>query len=104
MTEHVITAGPAFKETRQSGPFTETITSAENVNIPARPVSTQPTITPEMIEAYQRQQAEAEQKARHALLRELVALAQERGYQIIAAPQIEEGKLVAIWGVAPLAR
>lgn len=40
MSEHVITARPAFKETRQSGPFTETITSAENINIPARTVST----------------------------------------------------------------
>lgn len=65
---------------------------------------TQPVITLEMIEAYQKQQEEAEKQRRHALLRELVALAQERGYQIIAEPQIAQGTLVAIWGVAPLAR
>jgi hypothetical protein len=62
-----------------------------------------PEVTQEMIEAYQRQQAEAEQQRRHALIRELAALAQERGYQIIAAPQIAgDGRLVAVWGVQVL--
>jgi hypothetical protein len=59
-----------------------------------------PEITQEMIEAYQRQQAEAEQQRRHALIRELAALAEERGYQIIAMPQIAgDGRLMAVWGV-----
>jgi hypothetical protein len=59
-----------------------------------------PEITQEMIEAYQRQQAEAEQQRRHALIKELAALAEERGYQIIAMPQIAgDGRLMAVWGV-----
>lgn len=60
----------------------------------------QPEITPEMIAAYQRQQQEAEQKRRHAVLREVAEFAQSRGYQIIAAPQIaQDGRLTAVWGV-----
>ena len=39
MSEHEIKAGPVFKETRKSGPFTETVTSAENINIPTRPAA-----------------------------------------------------------------
>ncbi len=55
--------------------------------------------TKEQIEAWQRQQAEQEQQLRHQLLRDLVALANERGYQIVASPQIENGIIIAVWGV-----
>lgn len=59
----------------------------------------QPTITPEMIAAYQRQQDALEEQRRRDLLIELVELARQRGYEIVAAPQINDGRLVAAWGV-----
>lgn len=60
----------------------------------------EPTIpTKEQIEAWQKQQAAQELQNRHQLLRDLVAMADERGYQILATPQIDNGLLVAIWGV-----
>ena len=40
------------------------------------------TITPAMIEAYQRQQAEAEQQRRHQLINDLVAVANQAGVSI----------------------
>ena len=59
-----------------------------------------PEITPEMIAAYQKQQEDAEKQRRHAVLRELAALAQERGYQLIAIPQFtDDGRIAATWGV-----
>lgn len=60
----------------------------------------QPVITPEMIAAYQRQQAKAEQQAQAQLIKELRALAAERGYEIVARPLITgDGCLWANWGV-----
>lgn len=64
---------------------------------------TLPTITPEMIEAYQRQQAAAEEQRRRELLRDLVELARQRGYRIITGPLLtEDGRLTADWGVINL--
>lgn len=60
----------------------------------------QPVITPEMIAAYQRQQAVKEEQARHQVLQELIALAAERGYKIVAMPLIDgQGRIIADWGV-----
>lgn len=60
-------------------------------------------ITPAMIAEYQRQQEIAEEERRRALIVDLQRLAQERGYQIAAAPHIDDnGRLVARWGVLPL--
>ena len=60
------------------------------------------TITPAMIEAYQRQQAEAEQQRRHQLINDLVAAASQAGYEIVAVPQFApDGRTVAVWGVQP---
>lgn len=58
-------------------------------------------ITPELIEEYQRQQAKAENDRRLALIQEIVNIARQAGYTIIAEPRIsEDGRLVAAWGVA----
>mgnify|MGYP006969363042 CR=1 FL=1 len=62
-------------------------------------------VTDDMIAAYQQRKAQAEQQARHQLLNDLAAMAQERGYTIIAAPQIlDDGRIGAAWGVQRLDR
>lgn len=59
-----------------------------------------PEITPEMIAAYQRQQAEREQAAMQQLADELKSIAAERGFDIVAVPRImDDGTLGAMWGV-----
>lgn len=62
-----------------------------------------PEITPEMFAAYQRQQAEIEQATAQAAMREcisqLVTYASEHGFEIIALPKIQNGLLVAVWGL-----
>lgn len=60
-------------------------------------------ITPEMIAEYNRQQAAAEEQRRQETIRDLMRLARERGYEIVAAPHIQEGLLVAVWGVRAIA-
>lgn len=60
----------------------------------------QPTITPEQIAAYQRQQAEKERQEDQAFLAEVQAFVAQRGYQIIAVPQFTpDGRTFATWGV-----
>lgn len=56
-------------------------------------------ITPAMIAEYQRKQAEAEQAAMQQCINDLIALATERGFTVVAIPQIENGRIVAVWGV-----
>ena len=64
---------------------------------------TQPTITPEMLAAYQRQQTAAEEQRRRELLRDLVELARQRGYRIAAGALLtDDGRLTADWGVVNL--
>lgn len=59
-----------------------------------------PTITPEQIAAYQRQQAEKERQEDQAFLAEVQAFVAQRGYQIMAVPQLTpDGRTVATWGV-----
>lgn len=63
-------------------------------------MSEQSVITPEMIEAYQRQQQAIEQSAMQQCISDLQALADERGFVIAAVPNIAgDGRLVAVWGV-----
>lgn len=58
------------------------------------------TITKEQIEAYQRQQAAQEQASMQQCANDLVALAAERGFVIIAVPQLaNDGRIGAVWGV-----
>lgn len=60
----------------------------------------QPAITPELIAAYQRQQAARHEQERRQLIEDLRALAAERGFAIVAGPLIlEDGRLAADWGV-----
>lgn len=60
----------------------------------------QPTITPEQIAAYQRQQAERERQEDQAFLAEVQAFVAQHGYQIMAVPQLTpDGRTVATWGV-----
>lgn len=62
--------------------------------------STEPTITPEQIAAYQRQQAERERQEDQAFLAEVQQFVEQRGYQIMAVPQLTpDGRIVATWGV-----
>lgn len=57
-------------------------------------------ITSEQIAAYQRKQQQAEQQALERCANDLVALANERGFVIVAVPQLSpDGRLVATWGV-----
>lgn len=57
-------------------------------------------ITKEQIEEYHRQLAVEEQRAREACLRALIALADEHGYDIGAAPELmPDGRIVAAWGI-----
>lgn len=60
----------------------------------------QPTITEEMIAAYQRQQAVKAEQERRQIIQDIINLAAERGYRIVAMPGIDEqGRIVADWGV-----
>ena len=59
-----------------------------------------PAITKEMLEAYQAEQAQLEQSAMQRCVADLQALATERGYEIVAIPQLlNDGRLGAVWGV-----
>lgn len=64
----------------------------------------QPEITPAMVAAWQRQQAEREEQERRALVADLQTLAQQRGYTIVAMPMLRQTNagftLTADWGVA----
>lgn len=66
--------------------------------------SEQPEITPAMIAAWQRQQAEREEQERRALLADLIKLAEGRGYVIVSHPLVSrQGDILittANWGVA----
>ena len=60
----------------------------------------QPTITAEQIAEFQRQQAERERQEDQAFLAEVQAFVAQRGYQIMAVPQLTpDGRTVATWGV-----
>ncbi len=62
--------------------------------------ATEPTITPEQIAAYQRQQAEKERQEDQSFLAEVQAFVAQRGYSIAAIPQLTpDGRIVATWGV-----
>lgn len=63
-------------------------------------MSEQTEITEEMIVAYQRQQAAKAEQERRAVLQEIISLAAERGYKIVAMPVIDgDGRIVADWGI-----
>jgi len=62
-------------------------------------MSEQVEITPEQIAAYQRRQQEHEQAAMQQCINDLIALATERGFMITAIPKIDNGRIVAVWGV-----
>lgn len=65
----------------------------------------QPTITAEMVAAYQQQQQAEELRKQEACIKALIALAAEHGYEIGALPvQVEDGRsevisLGAKWGL-----
>lgn len=56
-------------------------------------------ITSEMIAEYQHRQQVQEQAAMQQCINDLMRLAAERGFTIVAIPQIEQGRIVAVWGV-----
>jgi hypothetical protein len=61
---------------------------------------TTPEITDEMIAAYQRQQAARAEQERRQCIQDIIDLATQRGYRIVAMPGIDaDGRLVADWGV-----
>jgi len=62
-------------------------------------VSEQVEITPEQIAAYQRRKQAEEEIAMQVCINELIALAHEKGFAIVAVPQIDNGRIVAVWGV-----
>ena len=68
-------------------------------------MSEQAEITPEMIAEYQRRQAAQEQAAMQQCINDLIALAAERGFAIMAhAQQVPDGRtgiisIGAVWGV-----
>lgn len=58
----------------------------------------QPIITPEMLAAYQRQQAAAEQAAMQAIFEALMAWLAERRVEIVTRPlYTPDGRTVAQW-------
>lgn len=60
----------------------------------------QPTITPEQVAEFQRQQAERERQEDQAFLAQVQQFVEQRGYQIMAIPQLTpDGRTVATWGV-----
>lgn len=68
--------------------------------VPVGESSAEPTITPEQVAEFQRQQAERERQGDQAFLAEVQAFVAGRGYQIIAVPQLTpDGRTVATWGV-----
>ena len=62
-------------------------------------MSEQTEITPEIIAEYQRRQQEQEQAAMQQCIIELQSLAAQYGFTIVAIPQLENGRIVAVWGV-----
>ena len=61
----------------------------------------QPVITDEMIAAYQKQQAAKAEQERRQCIQDIIDLATQRGYRIVAMPVIDEqGRIVADWGIA----
>lgn len=60
----------------------------------------QPTITPEQVAEFQRQQAERERQEDQAFLAQVQQFVEQRGYQIMAVPQLTpDGRIVATRGV-----
>lgn len=60
----------------------------------------EPTITAEMIAAYQRQQAAQEQQSMQHAIDVASKAVGELGYEIVAVPQLsQDGRIVAAWGV-----
>lgn len=59
-----------------------------------------PSITQEQIAAYQRKLQVEQQQALHQCIADLKALAEGRGFEIIAVPQFtQDGRVSAEWGV-----
>lgn len=60
----------------------------------------QPVITDEMIAAYQKQQAAKAERERRQCIQDIIDLATQRGYRIVAMPSIDaDGRIVADWGI-----
>lgn len=69
-------------------------------HVPTNEMRGAPTITPEQVAEFQRQQAERERQEDQAFLAEVQAFVAQRGYQIMAVPQLTpDGRTVATWGV-----